>query len=560
MSQNRKDAEESSSGAAPISGTAQQDPRLPQNFGHADASGSATQNAQAYYGHGASLHGLGNYDRALEAFDAGIALDPNYAEAYNYRGIVLANLERYQDALVSFDKAIALKPDYAECHNNLGIVLQELGHPEEALASFDRAIALKPDNARTHNNRGTALSDLGRAGDALISYEKATTLDPSYAEAFYNRGMALHDCKRFDDALASFDQAISLRPDYAQAHHNRGAVLQDLQRLDDAIRAYGRAIALHPDGAESHVNQSYCYLQMGRFEDGWPLHEWRDKIQIPVANRSFPQPLWLGREDIANKTLFVHWEQGFGDTIQFCRYGALLRSKGANVVMSVQAPLYRLLMQMSPEIGIVDQSEVPVHFDYHCPMMTLPFALGTSLTTIPQLPRYIFSDGQLRRIWEARLPAKTKPRVGIAWRGSATHRNDRHRSIDLDAFIPLFATDAHWMSLQFDRGHSDESSLWPPQLISYAGEWQDFADIAAVIDCLDLVITVDTSVAHLAGAMGKPVFVLLPFNSDWRWLLARDDSPWYPSARLFRQKHTESWEEIILRVSDAVSQFIQFHS
>ena len=369
--------------------------------------------------------------------------------------------------------------------------------------------------------------------------------------------MALHNCKRFDDASASFDQANALRPDYAQAHHNRGAVLQDLQRLDDAIRAYGRAIALHPDGAESYVNQSYCYLQMGRFEDGWPLHEWRRKLQIPVGHRSFRQPLWLGTEDISNRTLFVHWEQGFGDTVQFCRYGTLLRAKGAKVVMSVQDPLYWLLMQMSREIEIVKQSEVPASFDCHCPMMTLPFALGTTLTTIPSQSRYIFSDERLRRIWEGRLPLKTKPRIGIAWRGSATHKNDRYRSIDLDVLAPRFSPDAHWVSLQQDSEHSDKSSPWPPQLISDAGTWTDFADTAAMIDCLDLVITVDTSVAHLAGAMGKPVFVLLPFNSDWRWLLNRDDSPCYPSTRLFRQKHTESWEEITFRVGEAVSQFIQ---
>ena len=257
-------------------------------------------------------------------------------------------LERHQEALASFNKAVALKPDYAECHNNLGIVLQDMGRPEEALASFDTAIVLKPDNAKAHNNRGAALGDLRRIDDALVSYEKAIALDPSYAGAFYNRGMAMHDLKRFDHALASYDKAVSLRPDYAEAHHNRGAVLQDMLRLDDAIGAYDQAMKLRPDRAESYANQSYCYLQMGRLEEGWPRHEWRKKLQPPVGARAFAQPLWLGREDISNRTLFVHWEQGFGDTIQFCRYGKLLKARGINVVMSVQEPLYRLLAQMSP--------------------------------------------------------------------------------------------------------------------------------------------------------------------------------------------------------------------
>jgi len=518
------------------------------------------ENAEAYYKRGIFLQNQGNYDHAIEALDAAIALNPGYAEAHNYRGIVLANLQRHQDAHVSFNKAIALKPDYAECYNNLGIVLQELGRLDEALASFDKAIALKPDNARAHNNRGTVLSDLRRIDDALISYEKAIALNPSYAEAFYNRGMATHDSKRFDHALASYDKAISLRPEYAEAHHNRGAVLQDLQRLDDAAGAYGKAITLRPDRAESYANQGYCYLQMERFEEGWPLHEWRKKLQMPVGNRSFQQPLWLGREDISNKTLFVHWEQGFGDTIQFCRYGKLLKTRGVNVVMSVQEPLYRLLIQMSPDIEIINQTEVPENFDYHCPMMTLPLALATTLKTVPTEQRYIFSDEQLCRTWEERLPSKTKPRVGIVWRGSATHRNDRNRSIDLDVLAPLFSSDTHWVSLQHDGGHSGNASPGLPQLISYPGMWKDFADTAAVIDCLDLVITVDTSVAHLAGAMGKPVWILLPFNSDWRWLLHRDDSPWYPSARLFRQNQSESWADVISRVRAAFSEFIQFHS
>ncbi len=519
-----------------------------------------TESAEAHYKRGVSLHNLGNYDHALEAFDAAIAVDPGYAEAYNYRGIVLVILERHQEALTSFNKAVALKPDYAECHNNLGIVLQDLGRWDEALASFDRAIALKPDNARAHNNRGAALSDLRRIDDALLSYEKAIALDPSYAEAFYNRGMVMHDAKRFDEALVSYDKATALRPDYAEAHHNRGAVLQDLLRLDDAIGAYDKAIKLRPERAESYANQGYCYLQMGRFEDGWALHEWRKKLQTPVGARTFAQPLWLGREDISNRTLFVHWEQGFGDTIQFCRYGKLLNARGINVVMSVQEPLYRLLAQMSPQIGIVNQTEVPASFEYHCPMMSLPLALATTSGTIPAEARYIFSDERLRQTLDAHLPAKTKPRVGIAWRGGATHKNDRNRSIDLEVLAPLFSDDAHWVSLQYDGGQSEKASGRLPQLISYPGMWKDFADTAAMIDCLDLVIAVDTSVAHLAGAMGKPVWILLPFNSDWRWLLHRDDSPWYPSARLFRQKPSQSWGYVIARVRAAFSEFIQSRS
>ena len=503
-------------------------------------------NAEAHYEHGTSLQKLGRYDDAVTAFDAAIALNPAFAEAHNSRGIALASLGRYQEALIGFDHALRLNPNYAECHNNRGIVLQELSRLDAALTSFTRAIALKPDDARAHNNRGTVLSDLRRSSEALASYEKAVVIEPAYAEAFYNRGMALHDVARFDEALASFDRAIGLRPNYAEAHHNRGAVLQDLLRLDEAIAGYAAAIRLQPERAESYANQAYCYLQLGRFAEGWHLHEWRKQLPAPVGNRRFSQPLWLGRESISNRTLFVHWEQGFGDTIQFCRYGRLLKALGANVVMSVQQPLHRLLMQFAPQIEIIGQAEVPNSFDCHCPMMSLPLALATTLTTIPAEPRYIVADEELHQSWGARLPARSKPRIGIAWRGSTAHKNDRNRSIDLDMLEPLLSLDAYWISLQYDDGGAPP---WVPQLISFAGQWQDFADIAAVIECLDLVITVDTAVAHLAGAMGKPVFIFLPFNSDWRWLLNRDDSPWYPSARLFRQKPTKSWADVIARAS-----------
>ncbi len=510
-------------------------------------------NAQEHYEQGLSLLRSGDPVQAMSAFDSAIAVTPGFAEAHNSRGIALAMLGQNDDALTSFDRALSLKPDYAECHNNCGIVLQELGRLDAALASFERAIALTPDNPRVHNNRGAILNELRRSDDAAISCEKAIALDPSYPPAFYNRGMALHDLGRFDDALASFDQAISLHPDYAEAHHNRAALLQDLLRLDEAIAGYAAATKLQPGRAESHANQAHCCLQLGRFEQGWRLNEWRKKLPLPVGNRTFPQPLWLGREDIARRTLFVHCEQGFGDTIQFCRYGKLLKRRGANVVMSVQEPLHRLLRQLGPEIDVIGETDVPAHFDYHCPMMSLPLALATTLATIPTERRYIFADKQLLHDWETRLPPRSRPRIGLAWRGSTAHKNDRNRSIDPDVLVPLFSLDAHWISLQYD----DAPAQSDPRLVSFAGQWQDFADTAAVIEGLDLVVSVDTAVAHLAGAMGKPVFVLLPFNSDWRWLLDRHDSPWYPSARLFRQAHSESWTDVIERVHAACGDFLR---
>jgi tetratricopeptide (TPR) repeat protein len=544
--------------AAPVQVNYQQGLVFNQPGGYIQSIALQPGDALAYYDSGSALRDQRRFDAALAAFDQAIALKPDYAEAYNSRGIVLANLNRFDEALIAFDRAIALKPDYAEAYNNGALVLHSLGRLAEALAGFDKALALQPDNARLYNNRGDTLQGLKRVDDALASYDKALALKPDYAQAHYNRGTMLKDLRRLDEALDGLDRAIALKPDYAAAYNNRGIAMQDLKRLDDALGSFDKAIALIPDSAEFHANQAYCLLQMGRLEQGWRLHEWRKRTEMPVGNRSFQQPLWLGKEDIANKTVFAHWEQGLGDTIQFCRYGKLLRARGARVVMSVQEPLHRLLRQLGPDIEVVNHNQVPAAFDYHCPLMSLPLAFETTVASIPSEQRYISADRELSKAWLVRLPPPAKPRIGIVWSGNAKHKNDRNRSIDLPALAPLFSPDAHWISLHQELRDGDAASLAQlRQIAFYGNELKDFADTAALIDLLDLIITVDTGVAHLAGAMGKPVWILLPYNSDWRWLSARDDSPWYPTARLFRQGDGESWQQVIACVRDALHDFIQ---
>jgi tetratricopeptide (TPR) repeat protein len=502
---------------------------------------------------GNGLRDLGRLDAALGSFDRSIALRPDFAEAHNNRGIVLRDLARLDDAVASFDKAIALKTDYAEAHSNRGIALQMLQRADDAAASFDAAIALRPAYPEAYNNRGNLAKDLGNFDAAVADFDKAIALRPDYAAAYYNRGIALQELQRLDDALASFDRAIALKPDYAEAYNNRGLVLQELKRPDDAIASFERMIALMPNYVEAHSNQSLCLLQTGRFEKGWQRYEWRKKLEQPFGNRAFAQPLWLGKEDISDRTLFIHWEQGLGDTIQFNRYGQLLKARGAKVVMSVQEPLYRLFEQMSPDIEIIRADDVPAAFDYHCPLMSLPLAFGTTLETIPPPQPYLSADKALRDAWDARLPAKTKPRIGIVWSGGTKHKNDRQRSIDLSTLAPLLAADVHWISLQKELKDADAAALRQTQHVEFHGDaLTDFADTAAIIALLDLVISVDTSVAHLAGAMGKPVWILLPYNADWRWLLDRRDSPWYPTARLFRQDGTRSWGKVVSQVRGAL--------
>jgi tetratricopeptide (TPR) repeat protein len=508
---------------------------------------------------GNGLRDLGRLDAALGSFDRSIALKPDFAEAHNNRGIVLQDLARLDDALKSFETAIALKPDHAEAHNNRGTVLRKLQRPAEAAASFDAAIASKPDYAAAYNNRGNLANDLEKRDDAIADFDRAIALQPDYAAAHYNRGIALQGLRRFDDALKSFDAAIARKPDYAEAYNNRGLVLQELRRPEDAIASFERAMALSPSYAEAHANQSLCLLQVGRFDRGFALYEWRKKLEQPFGNRAFEQPLWLGKEDISDRTVFVHWEQGLGDTIQFGRFAEQLKARGAKVAMSVQEPLWRLFKKMDPDIEIIKEDEVPAAFDFHCPLMSLPLALGARLESIPaKKPPYLFADESLRDVWRSRLPPKTKPLIGIVWSGTAKHKNDRQRSIDLPTFAPLISADAHWISLQKEVKDGDAALLRQmDQIVSYGEELTDFAETAAIVDQLDLVIAVDTSVVHLAGAMAKPVWILLPYNADWRWFLDRSDSPWYPTARLFRQDRTQSWTSVIADVRSALDEFLR---
>lgn len=513
--------------------------------------------AEAYYKRAATLRDEGRFAEALAAFDSAIALKPDHAQAHNGRGIVLAHLNRIDEAVGNFDRAIALKSDYAEAHNNRALVLQDLGQFEEALVSLDRAIALQPDNARARNNRGVVLHALQRDDEALASHDNAIALNGGYAEAHYNRGIVLHEVGRLDDALASFDRAIALKADYAAAHNNRGSVLYDLNRLEEALASFDAAIALTGGFAEASVNKSYCLLRMGRLEEGWRLQESRKRTERPVGNRSFPRPLWSGNENISGKTVFVHWEQGFGDTLQFSRYANLLRARGANVIMSVQEPLHRLMSHSMPNIRLLKNDAVPTAFDYHCPLMSLPLAFGTTLENVPDTVPYLFADEERRMTWAPRLRPSVKPRIGLAWSGNAEQRNDSNRSIGLKALAPVLAIDADWISLQKEVRDADRALLGNFRQISHYGELlNDFADTAAVIAALDLVITVDTSVAHLAGAMGKPAWILLPSIADWRWLLDRDDCPWYPTARLFRQQVPQAWDGVVTGVVAALTDFV----
>ena len=509
--------------------------------------------ADALLGRGSALKELQRFEAALASYDRALALRPGLAEAHADRGNVLHALERFEEALASYDRALALRPDLVEAHANRGSALHALKRFEEALASHDRALALRPDYAEARFNRGNALHALKRFEEALADYERALALRPDYVEVLANRGITLHELKRFEAALESQDRALAVRPDYAEAFVNRGVTLHELKRFDDALASYDRALALRPHFAQAHYNEAVCRMLTGDFERGWQKLEWGwDTEQLKNLKRKFSQPLWLGSDEIAGKTILLHGVHGYGDTIQFCRYVPYVAERGARVILEVQEPLCALMGTLPGVAQVVTRGEPLPDFDLHCPLLSLPLALGTRLATVPAQTPYLRASPQAVTDWNARLGPR--PRIGLAWSGRPEHNNDRNRSMKLSTLSsPLAGFAATYVSLQREVREDDAPVLQGlSDILHFGEELKTYADTAALIANLDLVISVDTSVAHLAGALAKPVWILLPFIPDWRWLLDRNDSPWYPTARLFRQDETRRWDSVMTRVHAAL--------
>jgi tetratricopeptide (TPR) repeat protein len=552
-------------------------------------------------GHADALHLLGvislqlqRYAEALSFFDNTLAVSPNHAEALSNRGNALQGLKRYHDALASYDQALSAKPGYVDALYNRGNALLELARFDEALASYDNALALKPDLAEAWCSHGKALEHLARCEQALISYGNALAIRPSYAEALNNRGNALQQLRRYQEALASYDQALAVKPDYAEALSNRGAVLQrlarydealdscdraiaiapryaralnnrgfvlqELKRYDEALESYAKAVAINPGYAMAHWNESLCRLSLGDFARGWAKYEWRWKCEAFTSpRRHFTSPLWLGKENLAGKTILLHAEQGLGDTIQFVRYVQAVAQTGATIVLECQPALESLLAGFPGVNTVVAQGNTLPDHDFHCPLLSLPLAFNTLLDTVPAAIPYLSVPDAAIGKWQNKLGPKTLPTlltvpsVGIVCSGNAAHANDSNRSIAADKMMALSRPDTRLVSLQNALRPAEAAALGAhPQVLHFGAELSDFTDTAALVSLMDLVITVDTAVAHLAGALGKPVWILLPFAADWRWLTGGEHSPWYPTARLFRQARPGDWDSVVDRVNQAL--------
>jgi tetratricopeptide (TPR) repeat protein len=497
----------------------------------------------------------GKAGEAQRLIAAALRVNPASTDALANLGLVLTALKRPGDALASFDKALALDPDHFEALANRGNILLDLDRAEEALVCFIRVLAREPNHVPALVNRGNALLALGQVEAAIREYDDALRVSPSDPKALVNRATALFRIGRYTESIAGYDRLLLLAPGHVEAISARGQALQAAGRHHDALESYAKAISLARDFAHAHFNEALALLTVGEYGRGFREYEWRWK-RAGIARRSFGKPLWLGEYPLGRKTVLLHAEQGLGDTLMLVRYAPLLARAGARVLVEVQPALKELLCGIDG-VSVFAQGEKLPPFDVHCPLGSLPLAEKTTLASVPaDIPYLRASEARIAK-WRARLEALPGKRVALAFAGNPDHLNDRNRSIALERLRPLLATPAlSFVSVQRDVRKSDRETLEDRTLITDLGpELADFSDTAAVLALADLVVTVDTSVAHLAGALGRPTFVLLPFWPDWRWTLDRDASPWYPEVRLFRQGTDGAWDPVIERVRSELASF-----
>jgi tetratricopeptide (TPR) repeat protein len=524
----------------------------------------------------------GRLEKAEVACRQLVALDENQASAWHLLGLIILQAGDAVAACPHLERALAIAPENADFQHSLGFALKAAGLLDDAEAAYRRAIALAPDLAETHYNLGNILRETRRFADAEQSYRRVLALKPNHYQACNNLGIVLSELRRIEEGAASFRSAIEIKPDHANAHANLGDVLRSLGHSEEAEAACRRALALAPElstaqlalgltlqdlgrfdqalecfrRAGSAVNndgkavtcEGMLHLLLGNFTEGWGKYEARwGTPDLPRREPSKPQ--WNGDEAIAGKQILLHAEQGFGDTIQFLRYVPLVAKRGARVFLEIQQSLRPLVERFVDDIKIVNADEPRSEFDLHCSLLSLPRAFGTTLQTIPAEVPYLRPRSDRVTHWRERLNAHTELKVGIAWAGNPLHKNNRNRSVPPQMLAAFFEVPGFsWFSLQV--GENASPAL--PTVIDLAPELTDFGETAAAIANLDLIITADTAIAHLAGALGKPVWIMLPFSPDWRWLLARDDSPWYPTARLFRQPKPRDWRAVVQQIDAAL--------
>jgi tetratricopeptide (TPR) repeat protein len=507
--------------------------------------------------------------RGLDAVDAFKVKAPDEADTHYQHGVILQRFGRDEEALAALNHALLIDDNHMMAHIRRIQILQRYNEHAEILRSLDKLVTADPNNASLHHARGLALRKLDRGDEAIAAYALAAAYDAENESYHLDLAIMLHGAKRYDEAIESYNRVLALNPANAVAHGNRASLLHKTGRYEEALIGYDQAIHHDPTFISHRLNRALLLLLMGRYDEGWREYEWRlrrtsddDAILVHYARR-FNQPAWSG-DDLRGRTLLVHGEQGLGDVIQMLRYVELLADMGAKIVLEIPVVLHSLAQSLAGDISfVVREGEYPP-FDCHCPIMSLPLAFGTNLKSIPANIPYLRVAPEKIEEWKARLGRQSRPRIGLVWSGGRQSNIDRWnnsdptRSIALSAMAPLLLngeTCAEFHSLQIEYRDADMKTMQRYGCIQdHSADLKDISDTAALIEQMDLVISVDTSVAHLAGALGKPVWIMLPHVPDWRWLLDREDSPWYPTARLFRQPSHGDWDSVIKSVISHISE------
>jgi len=544
----------------------------------------AGRSFDAMRGRGLALRELGRFRDAADSYGHALAQTPGSAEVLFLRGVAYLDLHEPERALADFNAAIAASPTFVDAIFNSSVALEQLGRHDEALVRCDRVLAIEPRHARALANRGNAASHMERYRDAVDSYARALALEPDgtgvlcnyasalmrierhddardmcdralalddgYVPAWFTRGRVQLEMHRYEAALDDLEHVIAATPRDKLAHFHKGNALRALRRHEDARQAYADAIDIDPDYVLAHCLRAFLCLSIGDFEAGWAEYEWRWRdSQLDGSRRNFAQPRWTREMPLDGRTILLYAEQGLGDTLQFCRYVPLVKALGARVVLESPVELRALFATLDGVDTMVTRGDPLPPFDLHCPLLSLPLEFRTDLSSIPASVSYLAADPARIARWRDRLGAPARPRIGLVWSGNPLHLNDRNRSMTLADLLPLFDDRYEWISLQ-KVVRDEDRPLLDASVVRFVGdELADFADTAALTALMDGVVSVDTSVAHLAGALGRPLALMIPHTPDFRWLLERDDSPWYPSARLFRQPEGGQWAPVVERIA-----------
>ncbi len=514
--------------------------------------------ADAHNNLGALLEKSGRHAEAIASYRAALAARPGFAEAHCNLGQLLRTTGVLDEAIQHLNAAIKLRPDYADAHRGLGMALGRQNKHDQAIVALRKAIELRPQDAEAHNQLGNRLKATGELDAAESAYRKALALRPDFVDVHNNLGNIYFRRGRLQDAETCYRRALELRPNYPDGYGNLGIVHMGRCRYDEAVVSLRRALELRPNYPEAMCNLSQALLVLGQFKEGWERYESRWRLPAMPA-RPFRQPWWHG-EELLGRTLLLHVEQGLGDAIQFARYAPIVKALGADVILETPRELMRLFAPLARQgIRLVQRGVALPHFDLHCPLLSLPGALGCGVTEIPAAVPYLQADDAAIQGWRQRLGTGPELKIGLVWAGNPQHGNDHNRSFRPLAFKPVTAVPgARFFSLQKQRRPGDDADLAALGAIGDVTEaLQDFTDTAAALAALDLLIAADTSIVHLAGALARPVWMMTPFSPDWRWLLGRDDTPWYPTMRLYRQPREKDWASVMARVAQDVAALVR---